>query len=157
MLISPFLVEGLVSVSDSGLVSEDMGVVTPIDLTLYENQSVLMSISHWPWKPYESRWGLGSCYWTPTGKCPFGHQDYPDKMLNWNQSGTLTQNDGVWSVGGEILPEVKFLDGHRCRVIMVQNPDSFDSLGDVSKQTEAITLLLKASENLRKAFCHHGC
>jgi len=91
-------------------------------------QRVQLAMHHVPPMPIDAtRWGGGSCLLEPTGYCPFGHHNDPNRMFNLAMDGVLVydmdhkKGEGGWwlqTFDGKktMLPLTHVLLGHRGRI-----------------------------------------
>ena len=141
-----FLRDGLVHRDDDGLLRVDGRV---FDWGVYGGRRVVAYVSHVPGLP-GGRWGLGGCYWEPTGACPYGHADAPERMLQWEARGAVTATpEGGWAVGGSPVPDPAHLEGHACRVAVCLDPEELKTMR-VHEAAEYLRENLDWLEALRK-------
>lgn len=89
-------------------------------LSPFENAQVTVLVCHLPPDPpQEDCWGLGSCLWEPTGRCPFGHHDSPGELFMFTHTGALRRGGAGWVVQDVPLP-LSYLEGHRCQMMITQ-------------------------------------
>lgn len=94
----------------------------------WEGRRVRALVSHLPVNPPGGRWGLGGCYWTPTGACPYGHREDPERMLFWEARGLVSLDSGGYRVGTVPVPPTGVLEGHECRVAVCLEPEELKTM-----------------------------
>jgi len=81
-----------------------------------ENKEVDLFLCHKPPNPPQlDRWGGGSCFWQPSGKCPAGHHNLSSVLLRVKERGILVDVRGEWHIRNErglICLPFKMLEGH---------------------------------------------
>ena len=120
---------------DSSLLCTPENGADPVNVeTLLEgfrDRRVKIVLHHFPASPQEGLPGWGSCFWGASGKCPAGHAEKPDFLVNVGGEGVLRRTDEDWFVeldGGtlERLP-LDLMEGHRGRLaaVVVINVEEF--------------------------------
>ena len=123
--------QGLIKAGFTNLmVQTDDGLVKSVYDTLrpFVGERVQLASHHLPNNPPDvSLWGGGSCFWEPSGQCPFGHHERPQALFNVSGEGILeydlnhSKGSGGWWLlrpdgTRDMLPFAHALRGHRSRV-----------------------------------------
>lgn len=102
-------------------------------------------------------WGLGSCFWSPMGKCPYGHH-HPSKqraLFNQQCTGLLEKDiNGLYTVGGEHV-HLEYADGHQTIFALFLHEDELEiassNFGEVLTMQENLMGFLNVLQGLKKA------
>lgn len=143
------ILEGLFFERDGVLMVDPGGEDVGAKLSPLVGRTVEVAAHHFPPSPpILDAPGLGCCLWA--GFCPCGHREDPTALFSRGYRGVLEKSsEGIWNVGGEVLPLRSHLLGHRSRLVLFaegtldQGADAETLLGEAAE-------LLKALESLRK-------
>ena len=125
--------DGVIKASRDGSAEK---VLVEETLAAFVGEQVQIAIHHLPPHPINpDRWGGGCCLWEPSGKCPAGHHEHPDYLLNVAGQGVLHRDGSKWFLdkfdGSRQEFPLSLLVGHTARVVAA-------CLFDVEKMRESL-------------------
>jgi len=126
--------DGLLMVNCDGVDRDVLKEMEPL-----RGKRIHLALHHVPDESAPSTsWGQGCCRWQPSGHCPAGHHQEPQKLLVWVGAGTLTMGER-WVVGSSEVP-LYAVPGHTTRLVGVTefDPSKLDTASpkDVSELVE---------------------
>lgn len=155
-----FFLEGLFfSENGSFLCQGDEGSLTVCDSLLpLSGKEADLFLCHKPPSPVQpDRWGGGSCYWEPSGKCPAGHHNISSLILRVKEKGVLFEKNKQWVVRTERgVVELPFgmMEGHTgifagCSSLDLESVQSVDYSSMEVSQVEILSKVLDKIKNFK--------
>lgn len=153
-----FILEGLFFLKNEILwcQSEEGNFSVPEILSPLKGKEVDIFLCHKPPTPMQpDRWGGGSCYWEPSGRCPAGHHNLSSVLLRVKERGKLSYVSGKWLIKaerGKVELPIEKLDGHTglftaCSSLNLEEAKTVDYS---TLELAQIEMLSKVLETLKK-------
>lgn len=153
-----FVLEGLFFSRDGELCCQaEEGIIKVSDSLLpLKDKEIDLFLCHKPPKPLQpDRWGGGSCYWQPSGKCPAGHHNLSSVLLRVKERGILVKIQDQWAIRAEkgtVFLPFNMLEGHTglftgCNLDLPKEGDAQYS----ALEAVQVEMLSKVLETLKKA------